>query len=119
VERQLRLQRGVHRVLVIGEQQRMAVGRGARSQLARDNAVRAGAIFDDHLLLEYIGQAGAHHAREEVGAASAVAAAIVRAATIVRALGFLMRSLSRCAQAMPGASICPMHMILPTYNNGA
>ena len=66
VVRQLGTQRRGDRVLVVGEQQRVAVGGRARGQLPGDHAGAAAAVVHHHLLLERFGQTGAEHARQDI-----------------------------------------------------
>jgi hypothetical protein len=68
--RQLGIQRRVDRVLVISEQQRVAVWRRVRGQLPGDHAGSARTVVYHDLLLEHLCQAGAEDARQEIGGAA-------------------------------------------------
>ena len=70
VIRQLRIQSRVHRVLVIGEEQRVTVGRRVRGQLAGDHARRARSVVHHDRLLEGFGEMHGERAREDVGRAA-------------------------------------------------
>jgi hypothetical protein len=63
---QLRQQRRVDRVLVVGHEQRVAVGVGLRGQLGCKHAGRAGAVIDDELLFQVLRQPRAEKPREKV-----------------------------------------------------
>src|SRR5262249_44612808 len=70
VERQLCVQARVDRLRAHrAEEQRVAVGRRARSELGRDIAARAGPVVDDDLLPPFVGKALTDDAREDVRAA--------------------------------------------------
>jgi hypothetical protein len=70
VVRQVGIQRRVDGVLVIGEQQRVAIRRRLGCELARDNAGGAGAVIDDHLLAEDLAELRAEKPRQEIGRAA-------------------------------------------------
>jgi hypothetical protein len=62
-ERQVLVKRGGDRVVGSDEQQRVAVRRGGDRGRNRNIAARAGAVLDDELLAQAIGQPLAHDAR--------------------------------------------------------
>src|SRR6266849_6551293 len=55
---------------VLAEEQRIAVGRGSRSEFARKISVRARTVFDDHRLAKRLAEFGCDHARNRVGGAA-------------------------------------------------
>ena len=71
VHAELGVEAGVDRERAgMAEQQRVAVGRGARDGARADGAAAAAAVVDDHLLVERVGQLLRHHARHGVDAAA-------------------------------------------------
>ena len=70
VERQLGIERLVHRVGVEDEHEGVAVGRALRHVLGADDAGGAGAVLDDELLLERLAELGGEQARQRVDRAA-------------------------------------------------
>ncbi|MDW8469371.1 MAG: hypothetical protein RML56_10745 [Burkholderiales bacterium] len=72
---------------VVADEERVAVGRLAGDEFARHRAARAGAVFDDHLLAEALGEFRREDPPERVG----VAARCVRNDELHRARGERLR----------------------------
>ena len=66
----VRIQRRVHGVSNAGDEQHVAVGRGALHLLGGDVAASAGLVLHDHRLAERLGELRRHQARDEVGGAA-------------------------------------------------
>ena len=63
-------QRHVGSVGHAAEQQRVAIRRGTRHQLGADISAAAGAVFDNHLLADGLGEFCRYRARNEIDAAA-------------------------------------------------
>ena len=66
----VRVEARIHRVRHAGEEQRVAVRRGALHLLRGDVAARAGLVLDHHRLAERLGELRLHQARDQVGGAA-------------------------------------------------
>ena len=65
----LLVEHGIERQRARRHQEGVAVGRGARDALDADHVAGAGAVLDEELLLERLGEMLGHDARDDVGAA--------------------------------------------------